>query len=495
MKQRSPKIVFLVFGTILSLAIGGGVGYGIGALTNALSEDEQKLVDEYRLLRDDWLYGNETTYLGELAAKGLVTGVAESHNDSYTFYTANFAQQGLSTDGNGFGFTSHYYDGGLYVTSVCRESTAASAGLRKADVIYGVTIGNEDYFNFKDHTLTEINAKVSSVSDTTTHFVFKVKRASQSSLLTVDMTRGAYKENLVDILSTPSESNNFTMALKVNTFLGTPAAAVEGSIKSYSSTIKHLIFDLRENGGGYVSQAAEMLKLFVKKGTLLYQLRDKNNNIISEEYQKGEPTYNFEKFSIIMDNNTASASEIFTLAMRAGSNTTTYGLTSYGKGIAQNFKTFSDGSVVRYTNGYVYGPEKENETMYDEGSDADDIMCIHGKGIIPDVTYATDYAFLASSMDYSSIGISEYGQNHFLKVLNDLYPNQYPTSYSASYHFTSAIEAYANAMAIKYSDTSLAVAFNEKGGMYKPLNDILNKEAFDKYLYYYDALTTSVLGV
>ncbi len=492
MGKKSSKIVFLVFGTILSLAIGGGVGYGVGTLTHALSEDEQKLVDEYRLLRDDWLYGNETTYLGELAAKGLVTGVADSQSDSYTFYTANFAQQGLSTDGNGFGFSTHYYDGGLYVTSVYRESTAYDAGLRQGDVLYGVTIGKEDYFDFKNHSLTEINAKLSSVSDTTTQFIFAGER--NGSDLTVIMTRGAYKENLVDIISTPSESNGFTMALKVNTFLGTPAAAVEGSIKSYASTIKHLIFDLRGNGGGYVSQASEMLKLFVKKGTLLYQLRDKNNKVLSEEYQNSDPKYHLDKFSIIMDNNTASASEIFALAMRAGSNTTTYGLTSYGKGIAQNFKTFSDGSVVRYTNAYVYGPEKENETMYEEGDDEDSIMCIHGKGIIPDVSYTTDYAFLASSMDYSSIGISEYGQNHFLKVLNDLYPNNYPTSYSASYHFTSAIEQYAFAMSVKYSSSSLAVGFNENGGMYKPLNDILNKEAFDQYLHYYDDLTTSVLG-
>jgi carboxyl-terminal processing protease len=491
--QKKPnRIVFLISVGILSLSIGVGAGYGVGVITHALSEDEQRLVDEYRLLKEDWLYGNETEYLGQLAASGLVNKVAESQNDPFTFYTENFAKQGLATDGNGFGFSSRYYDGGLYVTSVCRESKAHDSGLKTGDVLYDVKVGNEVRFDFKSHTLVEINNKLSSVNDTTTIFTFTGKRDGETK--TFVMTRGSYQENLVDILQTPNAGNDFTMALRVNTFLGTPASAVEGSIKSYASIIQHLVIDLRGNGGGYVSQAAEMLRLFVKKGTLLYQLRDKNNAIISQEYQDSNPKYEIEKFSLIMDNNTASASEIFTLAMRAGCNTTTYGMKSYGKGIAQNFKTFSDGSVVRYTNAYVYGPERENETMYEEGNDADSIMCIHAKGIMPDVFYTTDYSFLSSAIDYSSIGVSEYGQNHFLRVLNDLYPGVYPTKYSATYHFTSAIMEYSQAMAEKYLMPSLAIGFNDEGGMYKPLNDILNKETFDQYLHYYNDLMTFVLG-
>jgi hypothetical protein len=53
---------------------------------------------------------------------------------------------------------------------------------------------------------------------------------------------------------------------------------------------------------------------------------------------------------------------------------------------------------------------------------------------------------------------------------------------------------YSQAMAEKYLMPSLAIGFNDEGGMYKPLNDILNKETFDQYLHYYNDLMTFVLG-
>lgn len=481
--KKSSHVLHIVICGIISLCIGGGIGYGIARVIHSLSSDEQKLVDEYRLLKEDWLYGNESQYISDLAAKGLISEVASDQNDSYTFYTSTQAEQGLSTDGNGFGFSSHYYNGGLYITDVSIQSTSYAAGLRKGDVLYSVSISNEEY-NFKEHSLTEINQKLSSVADTTTQFIFKGERKGSDGMvssITITMVRGKYSQNVIEILKTPQSDSSKTMVVKVNTFLGEPASALKGTLKDYysSNQIETLIIDLRGNGGGYITQATEMASLFVKKGTLLCQLKDKNDNVVSQIIQENEPTYNIPNIRIILDGQSASASEIFTLAMIAGSNTTTYGLTSYGKGIAQSFKTFSDGSVVRYTYAKVYGPTKDNTST----------MSIHKVGITPDNKYSYDYSYLYNTVDYSSIGISEYGQNYFLKVLDCLYPSIYPTSYSQTYHFTDAIKAYGKAMSIKYSNNELEIAFNENGGMYKPLNDILNKEIYDKYLEYYDSVT------
>jgi carboxyl-terminal processing protease len=484
-KSSAKTIVTRVFVLVIFLCIGGGAGYAIGKYVNRLSDEEQKLVDEYRLLKDDWLYGNETKYIDQLAAKGLIEGVASNQGDSYTFYTSTHEEQGLSTDGKGFGFVSHYYDGGLYVRQVYTTSTAKKANLQAGDVLYGVKVGTEDYYDFKSHTLSEINSKLSSVNDTETHFVFSGKRTIKGvvSDITIDMTRGDYQEDFVDLVTMPSVDNDYTMTVKVNTFLGNPSLAMEGYINSvYKQNLKinTLIIDLRDNGGGYVSQASALAKLFVKKGTLIYQLKDKDGNIVGQDSQDKDPTFQIDNFRLILNSGTASASEIFTLAMLDGTSCDTYGFTSYGKGIAQNFKTFSDGSEIRYTYAYVYGPSNG------------EVICIHKKGITPTYTYPTDYSFLSSTVDYSSIGISEYGQKFFLKVLDFLYPGKYPTEYSSAYHFVDAIEDYAIASATKYSDDTLKVAFNDNGGMLKSLNDILNKEIYDAFLSYDDKLTSYV---
>jgi carboxyl-terminal processing protease len=477
-KEKHRKhILPIVCLAVVALGIGGGAGFAISRYVYRLSDEEQKLVDEYRLLKEDWLYGNETKYIDQLAAKGLVESVASDQSDNYTFYTSTYAEQGLSTDGKGFGFTSHYYDGGLYVRSVYKDSTANGAKLQVGDVLYGVKIGSQDYFDFKTHSLSEINAKLAEVSDSTTTFVFSGKRKTKDGKMdiTIEMKRGTYNEDYVTMQTMPSVENDYTLVVKVNTFLGQPALALQGIIDSVyqkNLTIRNLVIDLRGNGGGYVSQASEMAKLFVKKGTLIYQLKDKNGNIVEEDKQTKEPIYQIENYKLVMDSGTASASEIFALAMIDGTNTKTYGFNSYGKGIAQSFRTFSDGSVVRYTYAYVYGPSNGST------------ICIHKVGIKPDYTYTFDYSVFSSTTDYSSIGISEYGQNFFLSSLNLLYPDTYPTSYSADYHFVDAIKDYASDMSEKYSDDSLKVAFNENGGMLKSLNDVFNMEIFDQYLVY-----------
>ena len=83
------------------------------------------------------------------------------------------------------------------------------------------------------------------------------------------------------------------MADRIDTFLGNPYYILDAMIYNYysKSKINKLIIDLRENGGGYVSQAEKISKLFVEKGTFIYSLVDKDNKVITESYQRNEPKY------------------------------------------------------------------------------------------------------------------------------------------------------------------------------------------------------------
>ena len=123
------------------------------------------------------------------------------------------------------------------------------------------------------------------------------------------------------------------MAVRIDTFLGNHYYILDAMIYNYysKSKINKLIIDLRENGGEYVSQAEKISKLFVEKGTFIYSLVDKDNKVITESYQRNEPKYKIPSYSLIIDNNTASASELLTLAMRAGTNAKIYGFKSYSK--------------------------------------------------------------------------------------------------------------------------------------------------------------------
>ena len=490
MEEKKNKVVLPIILTLVAgLAVGTGTGYLIFRNTMGLTEEEKKLIEGYRLLKEEWLFGNEEKEFSTLALNGMITSISDNQGDPYTFYTENREAQGLSVDSRGFGFSTHSYDGGLYISEIHPDSPAEkSRALKIGDVLVSVKRNEEEVYDFSSHTSTEIRDYLSEKVSEDDSFLFTVKRGD--AVFTVKLQKGDYSERLVRVLSAPTEENKNTLTVKINTFLGDPVSALKGTLQQYESRAKKLVFDLRGNGGGYVAQAEAMAKMFVKKGTMIDAMVDKNGKTLSSCYQKENPEYDFSEYGIIIDSNSASASESFTLAMRAGTNCTVYGFKSYGKGIAQSFKYFSDKSVIRYTYAYVYGQERENETMYDEGKDNDKVLCIHKKGIVPDKTYTPDYTPMALIADYTtSIAISEYGQQFFLNALNMIYPSVYPASYSADYHFTDAIRQYSISTAKKYSDDSYLNAFSSSGAMDKKLNDRFVKECYDYYLKGYDDLT------
>jgi len=492
MEKTAPsKSKKLAYGLSLGLALvllGGLAGYFIGYSLYHLSSDERKLVDEYRLLKEDWLYGSEDAYLEEQAMKGLLSGPATAANDPYTFYTGTEAEQGLSTSHTGFGYSARSYDGGLYITEVMNTANDNDKKIQTGDILRAATReGETSPFEFSSHTYAEIMSYLSSG----TTYDFRVERNGAESTLT--LTKTYYEQNVLTLTQVPNESNGYTIGLRVETFLGTPAEQME-KLLSAVPRFDTVVLDLRQNGGGYVAEAERMLQLFVRKGTLFDELVDKNGKVLSLAYQTSEPKFPGKRFRLLIDHGTASASELFTLGMRAGADTTVYGLLSYGKGIAQDFKTFSDKSVVRYTSAYVFGPERENETMYDEGKDGDSVMCIHGKGIQPDVVFPTDYDFLGLTADYtSSLGISEAGQNHFLKVLHLLRPEKnYPSSYSSSYLFNDAERQFGKELAEETGKEEFADPFETDGRLKKIVNDKFLKVSYDGFLSYQNQLSEEV---
>ncbi len=498
-KSKWPTILI----SVLSLAL--GVSSGLLIYKYAfLSSTERKLIDEYRLLKDDWLYGNEAEYLGDEALAGLLSAPATATNDPYTFYTQNVSQQNLSTSYKGFGISSRYYDGGLYVTEIHdgdgMNRSQAKGKLNVGDIIIKARRESSDEtFVFKEHTRNEISSYLNSTEHQNETYILTVLRDGVET--EVRIRQSAFEQNTNQILQYPSETNGYTMVIQIDTFLGNPYLSIKTTLENQiqKNRINHLIFDLRGNGGGYVDQAYDLLTLFVKKGTLIYDLVDKNGKSISCKKQTKDPEFNIDKYGIIIDSNSASASEIFTLGMRAGTNCIVYGNKSYGKGIAQNLKQYSDGSVVRYTANYVYGPKRENETLTQNENlpySYDDRICIQGSGINPDVVYSCgfyNYTLLQSAYDFTTTtGISESMMNFLTRALNYIYPEEgFQNEYSDTYLYTDCVRKYASLLSDKYQTEYLP--FDKKGRMSKEVNDKFNKDTYDKYLI--DSLNVTKLAL
>ena len=116
-----------------------------------------------------------------------------------------------------------------------------------------------------------------------------------------------------------------------------------------------VVIDLRDNTGGYLNAAYDVSELFLKKGKVVYQLKNRENKITKYTAKIGEYR-GFNKITVIINSSTASASEILALALKESAGAKIVGVKSYGKGTVQETSKLKSGSMVKYTTAYWLSP-------------------------------------------------------------------------------------------------------------------------------------------
>ena len=133
---------------------------------------------------------------------------------------------------------------------------------------------------------------------------------------------------------------------------------------------KSLVIDLRNNGGGLLSTAVDMLDRLLPEGIVVYT-KDKDGK---KEVYRSTDKESFDKpIAILVNENSASASEVFSGAMQDYNKAVLVGTTTFGKGLVQTVFDLSDGTAIKLTTAKYYTPKGRN---------------IHGTGLEPDITEA-----------------------------------------------------------------------------------------------------------
>lgn len=200
--------------------------------------------------------------------------------------------------------------------------------------------------------------------------------------------------------------------LKIDRFAETTHDEFVAHLDYLSATgMEELIIDLRDNPGGYLHESVAMADEFLGD----------NKNIVTTKYKDGSTNTSkaksgnrFEELPvhILINENSASASEVFTGALQDHDRATVYGRTSFGKGLVQEDKVLADGSKVRLTVAYYYTPSGRSiQKPYREGqvvnegvfiSDTGRVLYSQG-GIEPDVEITNDSASYFWTFSYGTI--------------------------------------------------------------------------------------------
>lgn len=313
----------------------------------------------------------ESFYFGdvddETAKDNIYKAYLSSYGDKYTMYYTADEYKALkeSTNGKFYGIGAVCQlsgEGGVLLVDVYDNGAGYQAGLRSGDRVVNV--------DGRDITGMELSSAVALIKgDKGTSVTLEVIRGTER--LTFSAVRDAVEAKTV---SYTLLDNNIGY-LSISQFEEVTTKQFKAAVEDLQSQgMKGLVIDIRNNLGGLLDTVVGMLKYMLPDGLIVYT-EDKQGN--RKEY-KGQDNDEFNlPLAVIVNGNSASASEIFAGAIQDYGKGTIIGTQTYGKGIVQTVKPLTDGSAIKFTIAKYFTPKGQD---------------IHGKGVTPDmvVEYDTD---------------------------------------------------------------------------------------------------------
>ena len=284
------------------------------------------------------------------ALTGAKRGIAAALDDPYTTYlTAKEGNEFLSDlngeiNEAGVGMELTFRNNHTVVVRTLPDNPARKAGIKPGDRI--VKINDE---NVDGKTTEDVAKKLRGKSGDKV----KVEVLRGTDTLTFEMTR----EKINNVSADISYSDK-TAIISVYRFAEDTGALVRKlAEQAKAKQVDKVILDLRNNGGGYVSAAGEMLSLWLNGGDKYMIEKSIHNDDKTDYVPRGKnPILKDTKTIVLINRSTASASEIVAGALKDYQKATIVGMTSFGKGVMQTMLNLSDGGKLKVTTAHWYTP-------------------------------------------------------------------------------------------------------------------------------------------
>ena len=323
-----------------------------------INSSSNKLNALLRVIDDQYV---DTVNMTDLVEKAMPQILAELDPHSTYIPAQKLEEVNSELEGSfsGIGIQFTIQEDTIHVNSVIPGGPSEKVGLMAGDRIVMV---NDSLFAGKG--LTNEKAMRNLKGPKGSQVKLGVKRATEKELLDFTITRGDIPQNTIDAAYMLDDDYGY---IQISKFGRTTHVELLNAIAQLShEKCKGLIIDLRDNPGGWVNDAQSIADIFLDKGTLCY-LQYKNGERYYYRTKDGKVEM---QLVILVNENSASSSEILTGALRDRANATVVGKKTYGKGIVQSVVPLSDGSGMQITVAQYYTPNG---------------YAVHKQGITPDV--------------------------------------------------------------------------------------------------------------
>lgn len=365
-KKNNVPIGSVIILIALALIVGFVAGTRKDEILNTLSPiigksvtdeiDFSSLNDIYKELKANY----DGTLIKSDLLEGAKRGMVEAVGDDYTTYMNREEAIEFNKDlegdiGSGIGVEIAIRNEVLTVIRPLKNNPAIEAGIKAGDVILKVN----------DESISEKTAEEAS----------RLIRGESGTTVKLEVRRG---EEILEFSIIRKEISNPSVELDINGGVAvltisrfdqqTGSLAKSAAQEIVDKNIGKVILDLRGNGGGYVSAAKEVLSLWIDNQVVLSERSNTRTN--EERSSKGKDILSGTSTIVLIDETSASASEIVAGALQDYKMAKLVGKTSYGKGSVQTVVSLDGGEMLKVTIAKWYTPNGQNIT---------------GNGITPDV--------------------------------------------------------------------------------------------------------------
>lgn len=359
---KTKEVVFLLLITaIISLIMGGIVTYNVTLKGTNVDSELAEFIKNYDYITNNYYGDVDKNELIDSAISGMLNTLDKnstyvgSDDDNFSIYLEG------SYEGTGI---QVYNDenNNIVIYSVFDDTSASKAGLKAGDVIIRL--------NDKDTTNMSIADFSSLVKKQKGKFKITYKRDNEEKTVSLKVSKVELKSVYSEIIEKNDKKIGY---IQMSIFANNTYEQFKKALSNLENeNMNGLIIDLRSNSGGHLSSAEEIISLFLDSSHPIYQIKTKDS--LNTYYSLGKETKKY-KIVILIDKNSASASEVVTSALAEQYGAVTVGEKSYGKGTVQELQSLNDGEQYKLTT---------KSWLTSKGK------VIDGKGIEPDYKVSLD---------------------------------------------------------------------------------------------------------
>ena len=342
------------------------------------SASGQALLQTYGALKSNYLDDVDD----DVIIQGGINGMLEALDDEFSYYTdpevAAQRNQDLQGSFEGIGAVlsplNRQTGEGVKIINVYRDGPAWNAGMQRGDVFMEV-----DGTNVEEFTPSEVAAVVRGPSDTTVNI--KMLRPDEEEPVEFNITRGQI--DIVSVESAMLPDNVGYLSLKTFSNQQLYDQMVEQLELLQEQGATSLILDMRDNGGGLLNQGILVADEFLSEGDIVFErARDVTRRLARADAEMFDLP-----MVVLVNDNSASASEIVAGALQENGRATVIGEQTFGKGVAQNVISLSDGGQLAYVSFEWLTPNRNSisETgitpdIFAEDTRTPDFVALEGQG-------------------------------------------------------------------------------------------------------------------